>query len=104
MRFLLCLDRASRGDRYEDKILADIILFRHFGSTFIVVLHAYPGLTTLTLALAIPTLAVTMLEARFERKFLRENPEIKKDKTYRIVKTLGYVCGIILVVGVWPRH
>ena len=88
MRFLLCLDRASRGDRYEDKILADIILFRHFGSTFIVVLHAYP----------------TMLEARFERKFLRENPEIKKDKTYRIVKTLGYVCGIILVVGVWPRH
>ena len=42
VRFLLCLDRASRGDRYEDKILADIILFRHFGSTFIVVLHAYP--------------------------------------------------------------
>ena len=37
-------------------------------------------------------------------KFLRENPEIKKDKTYRIAKTLGYLCGLILVVGVWPRH
>ena len=71
----------------------------------LLLLYTYrQGLTTLTLALAIPTLAVTMLEARFERKFLRENPEIKKDKTYRIVKTLGYVCGIILVIGVWPRH
>ena len=32
------------------------------------------------------------------------NSEIKKDTTYRIAKTLGYLCGLILVVGVWPRH
>lgn len=104
MRFLLCLDRASRGDRYEDKILADIILFRHFGSTFIVVLHAYPRFNDADVGFSDTDIGSNYAEARFERKFLRENPEIKKDKTYRIVKTLGYVCGIILVVGVWPRH
>ena len=86
------------------KIKSWLILY-YLGISVVLLLLFYThtqGLTTL--ALAIPTLAVTMLEARFERKFLRENPEIKKDKTYRIVKTLGYVCGIILVVGVWPRH
>ena len=62
------------------------------------------GLTTVTLCLAIPVLAASIIEAKFERKFLRENPEIKKDKTYRIAKTLGYLCGLILVIGVWPRH
>jgi hypothetical protein len=88
------------------KIKSWLILY-YLGISVVLLLLFYThtqGLTTLTLALAIPTLAVTMLEARFERKFLRENPEIKKDKTYRIVKTLGYVCGIILVVGVWSRH
>ncbi|WP_455902750.1 hypothetical protein [Clostridium sp.] len=88
------------------KIKSWLILY-YLGISVVLLLLFYThtqGLTTLTLVLAIPTLAVTMLEARFERKFLRENPEIKKDKTYRIVKTLGYVCGIILVVGVWPRH
>ena len=49
-------------------------------------------------------LAASIIEAKFERKFLRENPEIKKDTTYRIAKTLEYLCGLILVVGVWPRH
>ena len=81
------------------KIKSWLILY-YLGISVVLLLLFYThtqGLTTLTLA-------VTMLEARFERKFLRENPEIKKDKTYRIVKTLGYVCGIILVVGVWPRH
>ena len=62
------------------------------------------GLTTVTLCLAIPVLAASIIEAKFEWKFLRENPEIKKDTTYRIAKTLEYLCGLILVVGVWPRH
>ena len=104
MRFQPCQDSESRGDRYEEKILADIIPFRRFGGTFIVTVHVSQGLTTVTLCLAIPVLAASIIEAKFERKFLRENPEIKKDTTYRIAKTLGYLCGLILVVGVWPRH
>ena len=89
----------------KKKFLADIIPFRRFGGTFIVTVHVIlQGLTTVTLCLAIPVLAASIIEAKFERKFLRENPEIKKDKTYRIAKTLGYLCGLILVIGVWPRH
>ena len=97
MRFQPCQDSESRGDRYEEKILADIILL-------LLLYTSLQGLTTVTLCLAIPVLAASIIEAKFERKFLRENPEIKKDKTYRIAKTLGYLCGLILVIGVWPRH
>ena len=35
VRFQPCQDSESRGDRYEEKILADIIPFRRFGGTFI---------------------------------------------------------------------
>lgn len=104
MRFQPCQDSESRGDRYEEKILADIIPFRRFGGTFIVTVHVSSRLDNGDLMLAIPVLAASIIEAKFEWKFLRENPEIKKDKTYRIAKTLGYLCGLILVVGVWPRH
>jgi len=78
------------------------LILYHLGGSVVLLLLLYTslqGLTTVTLCLAIPVLA-----AKFEWKFLRENPEIKKDKTYRIAKTLGYLCGLILVVGVWPRH
>ena len=78
------------------------VYYLGISAVLLLLLYSYArGLTMFTIFLGIPTLAVVMLEARFERKFLRENPEIKKDKTYRIVKTLGYVCAIILVVGVW---
>ena len=71
-------------------------------AVLLLLLYSYArGLTIFTIFLGIPTLAVAVIEARFERKFLRENPEIKKDKTYQIAKTLGYICTIILVVGVW---
>ena len=104
MRFQPCQDSESRGDRYEEKILADIIPFRRFGVLLLLLYTSLQGLTTVTLCLAIPVLVASIMEAKFEWKFLRENPEIKKDKTYRIAKTLGYLCGLILVVGVWPRH
>lgn len=39
MRFQPCQDSESRDDRYEEKILADIIPFRRFGGTFIVTVH-----------------------------------------------------------------
>lgn len=39
VRFQPCQDSESRGDRYEEKILADIISFRRFGDTFIVTVH-----------------------------------------------------------------
>ena len=39
VRFQPCQDSESRGDRYEEKILADIIPFRRFGGTFIVTVH-----------------------------------------------------------------
>lgn len=78
------------------------VYYLGISAVLLLLLYSYArGLTMFTIFLGIPTLAVVMLEARFERKFLRENPEIKKDKTYRIVKTLGYACAIILVVGVW---
>ena len=83
------------------------LILYHLGGSVVLLLLLYTslqGLTTVTLCLAIPVLAASIIEAKFERKFLRENPEIKKDKTYRIAKTLGYLCGLILVIGVWPRH
>lgn len=83
------------------------LILYHLGGSVVLLLLLYTslqGLTTVTLCLAIPVLAASIIEAKFERKFLRENPEIKKDTTYRIAKTLGYLCGLILVVGVWPRH
>lgn len=83
------------------------LILYHLGGSVVLLLLLYTslqGLTTMTLCLAIPVLAASIIEAKFEWKFLRENPEIKKDKTYRIAKTLGYLCGLILVVGVWPRH
>lgn len=104
MRFQPCQDSESRGDRYEEKFW--LVLY-HLGGSVVLLLLLYTslqGLTTVTLCLAIPVLAASIIEAKFEWKFLRENPEIKKDKTYRIAKALGYLCGLILVVGVWPRH
>ena len=77
------------------------LILYHLGGSVVLLLLLYTslqGLTTVTLCLAIPVLAASIIEAKFERKFLRENPEIKKDKT------LGYLCGLILVIGVWPRH
>ena len=44
VRFQPCQDSESRGDRYEEKILADIIPFRRFGGTFIVTVHVSPRL------------------------------------------------------------
>ena len=41
VRFQPCQDSESRGDRYEEKILADIIPFRRFGGTFIVTVHVF---------------------------------------------------------------
>ena len=79
------------------------LILYHLGGSVVLLLLLYTslqGLTTVTLCL----LAASIIEAKFERKFLRENPEIKKDTTYRIAKTLEYLCGLILVVGVWPRH
>ena len=83
------------------------LILYHLGGSVVLLLLLYTslqGLTTVTLCLAIAVLAASIIEAKFEWKFLRENPEIKKDTTYRIAKTLGYLCGLILVVGVWPRH
>lgn len=83
------------------------LILYYLGASVLLLLLLYmyrQGLTTVTLCLAIPALAAIIMEARFERKFLQENPEIKKDKVYRIVKTLGYVCVIILAVGVFSRH
>lgn len=83
------------------------LILYYLGGSVVLLLLLYTslqGLTTVTLCLAIPALAASIIEAKFEWKFLRENPEIKKDTTYRIAKTLGYLCGLILVVGVWPRH
>ena len=74
-------------------------------AVLLLLLYTYlQGLTTVTLCLGIPTLVAATIEARFERKFLRKNLEIKKDKTYQIVKIFGYLCAVILVVAVWPRH
>ncbi|MFQ8840413.1 MAG: hypothetical protein ACLR8P_05180 [Clostridium fessum] len=76
------------GDRYEEKFW--LILY-HLGGSVVLLLLLYTslqGLTTVTLCLAIPVLVASIMEAKFEWKFLRENPEIKKDKTYRIAKTL----------------
>ena len=74
-------------------------------AVLLLLLYTYlQGLTAVTLCIAIPTLVASIIEARFERKFLRENPEIKKDKTYQIAKIFGYLCVIILIVAVWPRH
>ena len=70
------------------------LILYHLGGSVVLLLLLYTslqGLTTVTLCLAIPVLAASIIEAKFERKFLRENPEIKKDKTYRIAKTLGYL-------------
>lgn len=83
------------------------LILYHLGGSVVLLLLLYTslqGLTTVTLCLAISGIAASIIEAKFEWKFLRENPEIKKDTTYRIAKTLGYLCGLILVVGVWPRH
>lgn len=79
-----------------------VLYYLGVSAVLLLLMYSYAkGLTMFTIFLGIPTLAVVMIEARFERQFLRENPEIKKDKTYQIAKTLGYICTIILVVGVW---
>lgn len=83
------------------------LILYYLGASAVLLLLLYTylqGLTTVTLCLGIPTLAATMIVARFEKKFLRENPEVKKDKIYRIVKMLEYVCVIIVLVVVFPRH
>lgn len=82
-----------------------IVYYLGASAVLLLLLYTYlQGLTTATLCIAIPTLIAGIIEARFERKFLRENPEIKKDKTYQIAKIFGYLCAIILVVAVFPRH
>ena len=65
------------------------LILYHLGGSVVLLLLLYTslqGLTTVTLCLAIPVLAASIIEAKFERKFLRENPEIKKDTTYRIAE------------------
>lgn len=83
------------------------LILYHLGGSVVLLLLLYTslqGLTTVTLCLAIPVLAASIIEAKFEWKFLQRESGNQKDTTYRIAKTLGYLCGLILVVGVWPRH
>lgn len=57
------------------------LILYHLGGSVILLLLLYTslqGLTTVTLCLAIPVLAASIIEAKFEWKFLRENPEIKR--------------------------
>ena len=61
----------------------------------------YKGLAMLAVCLAIPALVVMFIGARLERKWVRENPEIKGDKSYRITRIVGNICGLLLAVGVW---
>lgn len=85
---------------------SELILY-YLGISVALLLIAYvcaKGMTRFTLYLGIPTLAAALIGGKWERKLLRENPEIKKDKTCRVTKVLGYICAIIVVIKVWPRH
>lgn len=82
-----------------------ILYYLGISAAFLLILYGYTkGLTRFTLCLAIPTLVAAFMGGKWERKLLQEDPEIKKDKTYRITKAWGYICGIIVVIRVWPMH
>ena len=77
------------------------LILYHLGGSVVLLLLLYTslqGLTTVTLCLAIPVLAAKVfIEAKFEWKFLRENPEIKKGiKPIGSQKHSDIFCGLIL--------
>ena len=73
MRFQPCQDSESRGDRYEEKILADIIPFSGSVVLLLLLYTSLQGLTTVTLCLAIPVLAASIVEAKLNGNFTRES-------------------------------
>ncbi len=73
------------------------LILYHLGGSVVLLLLLYTslqGLTTVTLCLAIPVLAASIIEAKFEWKFYER---IRKSKGYNLSdrKTLGYLCGLI---------
>ena len=73
------------------------LILYHLGGSVVLLLLLYTslqGLTTVTLCLAIPVLAASIIEAKFEWKFLRENPEIKRIQPIGSQKHSDIFCGL----------
>ena len=91
----------SRGDQYEEKILADIIQYRRLYFILTVIVQFAKGMAGFSLFLALAVFGEIAARAFIECKYLQESPEIKEDTAYRITKVLRLLCEIILIIGVW---